>query len=204
MLWGKTRINASFRGCNQDREADKRDRLQNSEFVMRGRKMVLNYTGGSPCESIASRSPHAVQDLWSREIVDPDKKKGSSSDKSSNSTRRKSMIISMLCDRDPLAPTLGLSFIGTMDECSYFFEGRSNAACAIANTSKGGTSLNPGSVFGVIILIAVAVYFVGGCVYNRTVLQQRGWQQVPNYQLWSSIWGFFRVRLLRLDRYREI
>ncbi|KAF7189843.1 putative mannose 6-phosphate receptor-like protein [Pseudocercospora fuligena] len=110
---------------------------QNSALVMRGRKLVLNYTD------------------------------------------------------DPLAPTLQLSFVGTMDECTYFFEGRSNAACATANTTKSG-SLNPSGVFGVIATIAIIVYFVGGCVYNRAVLQQRGWQQVPNYNMWASIFGFFK------------
>lgn len=174
---------------------------------MRGRKLVLNYTDGSPCDSVGSKSAHSVQDLMAREIVDGDKKKGkgkdadadddddgkkSSKKKPSSTERKKSVIISMLCDRDPLAPQLALSFVGTQDECSYFFEGRTNAACATANTSSGG-SLNPGGVFGVIALIAIIVYLVGGCVYNRAVLQQRGWQQVPNHNLWASIFGFFRV-----------
>lgn len=176
---------------------------------MRGRKLVLNYTDGSPCESIGSKSAHSVEDLMAREIVDDKKGKGKDDDddddddddekdskKKVSTERRKSMIISMLCDKDPMAPQLALSFVGTLDECSYFFEGRSNAACATANTSSGG-SLNPGGVFGVIVLIAIIVYLVGGCVYNRAVLQQRGWQQVPNYNLWASIFGFFRVSRLR-------
>ncbi|KAF2160479.1 hypothetical protein M409DRAFT_70443 [Zasmidium cellare ATCC 36951] len=178
---------------------------QNSNLTMRGRKLVLNYTDGSPCDSVGSKSAHSVQDLMAREIIDGDKKKGKGKDddeddeddkkgskkKPSSTERKKSVIISMLCDRDPLAPQLALSFVGTQDECSYFFEGRSNAACATANTSSGG-SLNPGGVFGVIAIIAILVYLVGGCVYNRAVLHQRGWQQVPNYTLWASIFGFFR------------
>ncbi|EME89432.1 cation-independent mannose-6-phosphate receptor CI-MPR [Pseudocercospora fijiensis CIRAD86] len=141
--------------------------MQNSALVMRGRKLVLNYTDGSPCDSPGSRGSHL------------------------SSGRTKSTVISMLCDKDPLAPTLQLSFVGTMDECTYFFEGRSNAACATANTTKSG-SLNPSGVFGVIATIAIIVYFVGGCVYNRAVLQQRGWQQVPNYNMWAGIFGFFK------------
>lgn len=181
----------------------------NDALVMRGRKLVLNYTDGSPCDS-GMKSAHAVEDLErKRELIDDDddekkgngKKKGSDEEdddddkKDSNkksSTRRKSTVISMLCEKDPTAPQFALSFVGSPDECSYFFEARSHAACATANTSSGG-SLNPGGVFGVIVLIAIIVYFVGGCVYNRAVLNQRGWQQVPNYHLWASIWGFFRV-----------
>lgn len=175
---------------------------QNSELVMRGRKLVLNYTDGSPCDSGASKRSLGATELTAREIVDDDPKKGKDDDddddddkkkeKHADKGRRKSTMISMLCDRDPLAPQLTLSFVGSLDECTYFFEGRSAAACATLNKTKG--SLNPGGVFGVIVIIALLVYLAGGCVYNRTVLQQRGWSQVPNYHLWASILGFFKVR----------
>lgn len=171
---------------------------------MRGRKLVLNYTDGSPCESVSKRSASLADDLQTREIIgggdkkkDKDKEDDKDDDKDSKKKpssegRKKSTIISMLCDRDPLAPTFALSFVGSLDECTYFFEGRSMAVCATANTSSGG-SLNPSGVFGVIMVIAIAVYFVGGCVYNRAVLNQRGWQQIPNYTLWAGIFGFFKV-----------
>jgi cation-dependent mannose-6-phosphate receptor len=35
-------------------------------------------------------------------------------------------------------------------------------------------------------MIAIMVYIVGGCVYQRTVMHQRGWRQLPNYNLWSG------------------
>jgi cation-dependent mannose-6-phosphate receptor len=41
------------------------------------------------------------------------------------------------------------------------------------------------------MLIALLVYLVGGCVYQRTVLHQRGWRQIPNYSLWAGCFGFF-------------
>lgn len=176
-------------------------RQQNSELVMRGRKLVLNYTDGSPCEESHKKRAMLGERLQQRAIADDDDDEDDEGDdeddkkkdkKKTSSGRTKSTVISMLCDTDPLAPPLKLSFVGTMDECTYFFEGRSAAACATANTSKA--TLNPAGVFGVIVLIAIIVYFVGGCVYNRAVLQQRGWQQVPNYGLWQGIFGFFRVR----------
>jgi cation-dependent mannose-6-phosphate receptor len=180
--------------------------MQNSELVMRGRKLVLNYTDGSPCDTKHDKRAH---DLFGREIIDDDddkkqddKKKDKADEhkdeddkkdkKKKDGERRKNTVISMLCDRDPLSPTLQLSFVGTMDECTYFFEGRSPAACATANTDKA--ALNPAGVFGLIFIITIAVYLAGGCVYNRAVLQQRGWQQIPNYTLWAAIFGFFRVR----------
>jgi cation-dependent mannose-6-phosphate receptor len=173
------------------------DRQQNSSPVFHGRKLVLNYTNGSPCETDTSKAAHSVQDLWDREIVDDDDDdkdddKKSSKKPSSSSIRRKSTIISMLCDKDPLSPLLTLSFVAASpDECTYFFEARSSAACGGIETAK--QTLSPAGVFGVIVLIAVIVYLVGGCVYSRVVLQQRGWRQVPNYTLWAGIFGFFRV-----------
>ena len=54
-------------------------------------------------------------------------------------------------------------------------------------------SLGPGGVFGVILLIAAAVYLLGGIAYQRTVMHQRGWRQLPNYNLWAGIFGFVHV-----------
>ena len=66
-----------------------------------------------------------------------------------------------------------------------------SAGCAGIEQAK--QTLSPSGVFGVIVLIAVIVYVVGGCVYSRTVLQQRGWRQLPNYTLWAGIFNFFKV-----------
>ena len=113
----------------------------------------------------------------------------------STTNRRKSTIISMLCDRDPMSPQLTLNFVGAdTDECTYFFEARSSAACGGIEVAK--QTLSPGGVFGVIAIITFAVYIVGGCVYSRMVLQQRGWRQLPNYALWAGIGGFLKVPFL--------
>lgn len=184
---------------------------ENHEPVLRGRKLVLNYTGGSPCGG-ESKSRRSVDLLSEREIIDDDdgkddKKKGKDDkdddkkDKDdkpkqpSSSSRRKSTIISMLCDRDPMSPQLTLNFVGAdTDECTYFFEARSSAACGGIEVAK--QTLSPGGVFGVIAIITFAVYIVGGCVYSRMVLQQRGWRQLPNYALWAGIGGFLKVPFL--------
>lgn len=182
-------------------------RLESYEPVFRGRKLVLNYTGGSLCPSSSDRrSPHAALDLSAREIIDgdDDKKKGKDNDKdededsprkkkpSSDGKRRKTAIISLLCESDPLAKT-AFSFVAAVDDCVYFFEGRSNAACGGVHIEE--QALGPGGVFGVIMLIAVLVYLVGGCVYQRTVMHQRGWRQLPNYAMWSGIARFLVVSI---------
>ena len=55
----------------------------------------------------------------------------------------------MTCDRESLAAKAHVSFVGASpDECTYFFEAKSIAACGgvIQNTQQ---TLGPGGVFGV-------------------------------------------------------
>jgi cation-dependent mannose-6-phosphate receptor len=181
--------------CVWDMYADMWHRQQNMAPVIRGRKMVLNYTDGSPCPEPRKRS-HMLADLSPREIVGGDdgdhEDEEDESDRPKVPGRTKTTIISMLCERDPLMPLLTLSFIASPDECTYIFEARSPAACA--SIQKSAQTLSPSGVFGVIMMIAIMVYIVGGCVYSRVVLNQRGWRQLPNYSLWAGIFGFFRVR----------
>lgn len=106
-------------------------------------------------------------------------------------TRRKNTIISLLCASDPLAPAMALSFVASPDSCTYIFEARTPAACGGVEVAQ--QQLGPAGVFGVIALVAVLVYLVGGCFYQRTVMHQRGWRQLPNYSLWAGIGGFFFV-----------
>lgn len=146
------------------------NRQQSTEPVFRGRKLVLNYTDGSPCDSSSrskrapspSPSPRRTGDDDSDDDDDddddkhrPSKRPKSGSDRHKPSspskaapTRRKSTLISLLCDRDPLAPKASVAFVGASpDECAYFFEVRSAAACG--GVSDARQSLGPGGVFGI-------------------------------------------------------
>ncbi|KAJ5764159.1 Vacuolar sorting receptor (Mrl1) [Penicillium manginii] len=141
---------------------------QASEPFFRGRKLVLNYTNGSPCPGD-----------WNTASANA-------------SIRTKSTIMSFLCDRDALPNQATTSFVGTMDSCSYYFEIRSSAACGGIAVDPNSGGLGPGGVFGVIMLIAVAAYFIGGCAYQRTVMHQRGWRQCPNFSLWAGMFDFVK------------
>ncbi|KAL2360090.1 hypothetical protein RJZ56_007048 [Blastomyces dermatitidis] len=193
---------------------------QASELVFRGRRLVLNYTDGSPCpgptssnvsrfEIIDDGTPkkdkeHGQDDKekddkekdkgGDRETGDRDKddgkKDGNSGHEPVHSSRRKSTLISFLCDRDLVSPAASVTFVGTLDSCTYFFEVRSAAACGGVARTEGG--LGPAGVFGVIALIAIAVYILGGCAYQRTVMHQRGWRQCPNYSMWAGAGSFVR------------
>jgi cation-dependent mannose-6-phosphate receptor len=179
--------------------------------MFRGRKLVLQYTGGSPCGSaVESRSEDELEDdeyparTLSGKVVDSDDddddKKDDDDDedkpkkpkKPVQTKRRKSTLISFHCEKDPLKTFAVASFIGTdPDECAYFFEMRSEAACPGLGPVQAG--LGPGGVFGIIAIIAVLVYFLGGVMYNRSVEHARGWRQLPNYAMWAGIGGFFMV-----------
>ena len=164
----------------------------------------MNYTDGSPCDEGLKRNSarklndHKNKTGGSKDDKDDDddddddgghdKPAHTPSHTSPSAIRRKSTMISFLCDRDSLTPA-HVSFIGASpDECTYFFETRSAAACggAIAPTQ----TVNAGGVFAVISIIAIAVYLLGGIAYQRTVMHQRGWKQLPNYALWARIFSF--------------
>ena len=210
----------------------------NSAPIFRGRKLILNYTDGSPCEmdhpkSLAMRSEsfqpelHSPHEILPRKIIDdddddddkddsdkddedPDKDPKShkkpdhddDSDPSSSrpshkpssspsSTRLKSTIIEITCDTQPVTtPKTHISFLAAPDNCYYFFEAKSSQACASTPSSSTGQSVGPGSVFGLIVLIAIGAYLLGGIAYQRNVMHQRGWRQLPNYALWAGMVGF--------------
>ncbi|CAH0018398.1 unnamed protein product [Clonostachys rhizophaga] len=170
---------------------------QSLDVQSRGRKLVLQYSDGSPCgksksKSKSKSSPRSADSVYDEDTlakqhaheVETYAKADDPKD------RKKSTTISFLCDRDVANTHLAVSFVGTdPDECAYFFEARSHHACASSEPHKPG-SVGPGSIFGIILVIAVLVYFLGGVFYNRTVSHARGWRQLPNYSLWSGMWSF--------------
>ena len=169
----------------------------------RGKKLVLQYSNGSPCgASSRRRSVHPGAAYKYSDYDDDDEANlpishtPSSSDETA--PRRKSATISFLCDHDPTASHAVVHFVGTdPDECAYFFEARSLHACLSAEPHQPG-SVGPGGVFALIFGIALVVYFAGGVFYQRTVEHARGWRQLPNHTLWHGIWESIKVSCLGL------
>lgn len=147
---------------------------------------MLQYKDGSPCATNSKREIND-RDLGHQDLASRD----------GEPIRRKSTTISFMCERDPLAAQAAASFVAAdPDNCSYFFEVRSVAACGAPEPAEQG--VGPGGVFGVILLIAVGVYFVGGVIYQRNVRNARGWRQLPNYSLWAGIGSYIQVRIGRI------
>ncbi|KAI0428045.1 mannose-6-phosphate receptor binding domain-containing protein [Xylaria sp. FL1042] len=198
--------------------------FQSASPITRGKELVLQYTGGSPCgtrkprsRSISDRSAvhsgAAYRDYENDDEDDPsssppddsdedpdkddedddDKNDNGSKDDDGDEVRRKSTTIFFTCDRDALAGNAQVSFIAVdPEECNYVFKIKSAHACATAEPHKPG-SVGPGSVFAIILVVAVFVYLLGGVFYNRTVGNARGWRQLPNYSMWASVWSFICV-----------
>ncbi|KAK5230809.1 Cation-independent mannose-6-phosphate receptor CI-MPR [Exophiala xenobiotica] len=148
---------------------------QNDELIFRGKKLLLNYTMGSPCPELDEAGIPIDQDV----VASKDRK------------RRKSTLFSFICDTSPsLSTRPAISFLGSPDHCTYIFEVRSRYACGGTTQSEEKGTLGPGAVFGVILGIALLVYLIGGVVYHRNVMHQRGWKQLPNYSVWAGLFSF--------------
>lgn len=142
-------------------------------MIIRGKKLVLNYTDGSPCPAHATKrqlaqlasehtSPQtgylearantviaANQNLRpnANAAVAAPQRQAHPGVITQAAERRKSSIFSLLCERDPLAARASVSFVGASeDECTYFFELRSSAACPAVNVEK--QQVGPSAVFG--------------------------------------------------------
>lgn len=202
---------------------------QSASPISRGKELVLQYTGGSPCEKKKSRSRSvssrgaihagaAYRDYENEEDEDEeppssdkdkdegdadkgkDKGKDKDEDDEEDKVRRKSTTIFFSCDRDTLGGLAQVSFIAVdPEECNYVFKVKSAHACAGAEPHKPG-SVGPGSVFAIILVVAVLVYLLGGVFYNRTVGNARGWRQLPNYSMWASVWSFICVSRSRVSK----
>jgi cation-dependent mannose-6-phosphate receptor len=151
---------------------------QNDQLLFRGKKLLLNYTMGSPCPDLDEDGNPIDDDLVVKKTTQ----------------RRKSTLLTFACDTSPLLSTRPVvNFLGSPDHCTYVFEIRSRSACGGTTQSEEKGTLGPGAVFGLIAGIAMLVYLIGGIVYQRNVLHQRGWRQLPNYAMWAGIFSFFSV-----------
>ncbi|KAI1173731.1 mannose-6-phosphate receptor binding domain-containing protein [Nemania sp. FL0916] len=193
--------------------------FQDAKPKTRGKELVLQYTGGSPCGKKRSKSWNlskrgavhagAAYRDYENEEEEEEEEEGKQSPTTATATtsggqsswrdddddeeeevRRKSTTIFFSCDRDTIGGNAQVSFIAVdPDECNYVFKVKSAHACAAAEPHKPG-SVGPGSVFAIILVVAVLVYVLGGVFYNRTVGNSRGWRQLPNYTMWASVWSY--------------
>lgn len=100
-----------------------------------------------------------------------------------NTTFRKSTTISFICDPHMHNKPL-IFFIADVDTCAYFFELHTAYACLKTYEEH---LINPGAVFGIMLLIAFIVYCIGGCIYRSNVTYATGWKRIPHYRIFYLI-----------------
>ncbi|XP_066539257.1 cation-dependent mannose-6-phosphate receptor isoform X2 [Hoplias malabaricus] len=67
-------------------------------------------------------------------------------------------------------------------DCFYLFELDTSELCPVAQSK-----LSPGSIFLIVCFSCLAVYLIGGFLYQRLVVGAKGVEQFPNYAFWSEI-----------------
>ncbi|KAL1919474.1 uncharacterized protein VTP21DRAFT_2167 [Calcarisporiella thermophila] len=121
-----------------------------------------------------------------------------------NSAKHRSTLISFTCN--PVADSLGKPiFVGQYDDCAYWFEWHTSAACP-TKRAVGGSGwglfftiremLIPPSPFS--LFLAFLVYFIGGIAYNRIIHHERGIRQVPHWEFWANAYDFCKDMALIL------
>ncbi|KAI5967388.1 MRL1 [Candida theae] len=104
--------------------------------MFRGRKLTLTYENGSFCNAY---------------------------DSASGARLRKSTILTFTCDRE-MSAKASVSYVGSANDCTFFFEVKSHHACP---TAAKANNMAAAWIFLVIFLAALAVYFSGGLLYKH-------------------------------------
>ncbi|XP_006012374.1 cation-dependent mannose-6-phosphate receptor [Latimeria chalumnae] len=100
-----------------------------------------------------------------------------------NKEARKAMVM-ISCNEK----TLGDAFTVVIEEreknedCFYLFELDSQVACPLVMKH-----LSVGSILLIVTFSLVAVYIVGGILYQRLVVGAKGMEQFPNYSFWQNL-----------------
>ncbi|XP_069609953.1 cation-dependent mannose-6-phosphate receptor [Ranitomeya imitator] len=110
-------------------------------------------------------------------------KSGEPYDSHCASEPRKAMIM-ISCNKKTLAE--GFMMINEErdkeSECFYLFEMDSSVACPPEESH-----LSVGSILLIVFAVLIAVYIIGGFLYQRFVVGAKGMEQFPNITLWKEL-----------------
>ncbi|KIL71248.1 hypothetical protein M378DRAFT_154764 [Amanita muscaria Koide BX008] len=114
---------------------------------------------------------------------------------------RASSVIDFICDMSVLGtgkPRL-VAQLPPIDEdtaCGFYFEWKTHYACP----TSGNSALGFFAVLAIIALVLVVAYTVLGTLYNRYVLQLRGFDQIPQFSFESMRYHAHQA----IDWFRDI
>ncbi|XP_038140375.1 cation-dependent mannose-6-phosphate receptor [Cyprinodon tularosa] len=93
-------------------------------------------------------------------------------------------IIMISCDKNTEAGklTVVLEDNKKQNDCFYLFEMDSSAVCPVVQSR-----LSAGSIILIIGFCLVAIYLIGGFLYQRLIVGAKGMEQFPNYAFWVEV-----------------
>lgn len=96
---------------------------------------------------------------------------------------KRKAIVMISCDRtqDPGSLKVVVEDKERSD-CFYLFELDTNAVCPVIESK-----LSAGSIILIVGVCLVAVYLIGGFLYQRLVVGAKGMDQIPNYAFWVEV-----------------
>ncbi|XP_076594195.1 cation-dependent mannose-6-phosphate receptor [Chaetodon auriga] len=97
------------------------------------------------------------------------------------SKEKRKAIVMISCDRNMDAGPLEvvLEDRDREQDCFYLFEMDSSAVCPLIQSK-----LSTGSIILIIAICLLAVYLIGGFLYQRLIVGAKGMEQFPNYAFW--------------------
>ncbi|XP_023150782.1 cation-dependent mannose-6-phosphate receptor [Amphiprion ocellaris] len=100
------------------------------------------------------------------------------------SKEKRKAIIMISCNREADMGTLEvvLEDRERLEDCFYLFELDSSAVCPVIKSR-----LSAGSIILIIAVCLLAVYLIGGFLYQRLVVGAKGMEQFPNYSFWVEV-----------------
>ncbi|CAG8596577.1 17460_t:CDS:2 [Dentiscutata heterogama] len=101
-------------------------------------------------------------------------------------------LIRFICDQT-VEKSHPPKLINVFEDCAFWFEWRTPSACPVKMNSQSTGAIG---VFFTILGIALAVYFIGGVVYNRIVYNASGVRQIPHWEFWRDTLDFTKDMIL--------
>lgn len=177
--------------------------LTNKNFTGESKNTTKKYTftfqlcgdaGGVPGAGVIQNDPtsketkvigryNATQAIGGSDWVMLIYKHGEQYDNHCSHEKRKAIIM-ISCNRKIEAGTLEvvLEDRERQEDCFYLFELDSSAVCPVIESR-----LSAGSIILIIAVCLLAVYLIGGFLYQRLVVGAKGMEQFPNYSFWVEV-----------------
>eukprot|EP00124_Ichthyophonus_hoferi_P001878 Ihof_evm5s111 gene=Ihof_evmTU5s111 len=98
---------------------------------------------------------------------------------------QRNTVINLVCKKH--LPMNNPPVIVRENNCTYYFNWLTPAACAIEQTPKARKGMGGAAIFFTVLLVSMLVYLIGGAMFNWFVLRRYGAEAFPNYDMWMKL-----------------